>query len=235
MTVHRMVAVYRRHVSVFVAPSAFVQKKLQEFGFDPQQTCHLPYCIVDSPAESQGTTEGDEGYVLYFGRLSPEKGLTTLISAMAYLPDLELRIVGDGYLRHDLEHRVCNQDLSNIHFFGRCESGALQRLVANARVTVLPSEWYEVFGQSVAESLLMSRPVVASRIGGIPEVMEDGVHGLLVPPGDAPPLADALRWIASHASTAHEMGCEGRKSVLKRFGVERHYEDLMRLYHQASL
>lgn len=235
MLLHRIMAVYQQHVSVFVAPSMFVKAKIQEFGVNPHQTRYLPYGVSVNPAETERLTRGDEGYVLYFGRLSREKGLATLIAAMSQLPDLELRLVGDGPLRCDLEQRASNLNLSNVRFYGHCEGEMLQHFVACARLAVLPSEWYEVFGQSVVESLLLSRPVVASRIGGIPEVMDDGEHGLLVPPGDALALADAIRWLASHESSANEMGRAGRETALQRFGAEQHFEGLSALYRQASV
>jgi glycosyltransferase involved in cell wall biosynthesis len=213
----------------------FVEARIQEFGIAPEQTTHLPYCADDDQAAMDEATGRDEGYVLYFGRLSREKGLATLIAAMAQLPHLELRLVGDGSLRDDLERKTADLGLSNVRFHRHCEGGDLQRLVARARVSVLPSEWYEVFGQSIVESLLLSTPVVASRIGGIPEVMDDGEHGLLVPPGDAEALADAISWVASHRATADEMGKAGRETAVQLFSAERHYEGLSALYCQASL
>jgi glycosyltransferase involved in cell wall biosynthesis len=234
MLLHRIMSVYERHVSVFLAPSRFVLAKLHEFGVNPDQTRRLPYCIPGSGVERAPPHGKNRGYVLYFGRLSREKGLATLMAAMSHLSDLELWIAGDGPLRSHLERQTHTLGLSNIRFCGHCRGEHLNQLVAGARLSVLPSEWYEVFGQSVVESLLLSRPVVASRTGGIPEVMEDGEHGLLVPSGDASALADAMRWLASHAAVANEMGRAGREAALARFGVERHYEELSALYYRGS-
>ena len=234
MLLHRIMAVYQRHVSMFLVPSRFVLAKLHEIGVNPNQTKHLPYCVPVGHAVAAAPSGKNQGYILYFGRLSREKGLATLVGAMSRLPDLELRIAGDGPLRSHLEQQIRTIGLTNVRLLGHCRGEDLHRLVAGAQLSVLPSEWYEVFGQSVVESLLLSRPVVASRIGGIPEVMEDGEHGLLVPPSDAWALADAMQWLASHAAVADEMGREGQKAALARFSPERHYEELAPLYSRLS-
>jgi glycosyltransferase involved in cell wall biosynthesis len=235
MMLHRTMAIYQRHVNLFVAPSMFVEAKLQEFGINSHKTRYLPYCINREWVDGLPDSNEPGGYVLYFGRLAREKGLARLIAAMSQLPDLELRIVGDGSFRGELEHQVQTLNLANVRFHRHCEGTDLRQLVARARLTVLPSEWYEVFGQSVLESLLCARPVVASRIGGIPEAMEDGAHGLLVPPGDVSTLAEAVKWLASHTRVADDMGRAGREATLQRFGSEEHYESLLSIYNQASL
>jgi glycosyltransferase involved in cell wall biosynthesis len=228
-------AIYQRHVNLFVAPSMFVEARLQGFGINSHRTRYLPYCVNQEWVDGLPDSDEPGGYVLYFGRLAREKGLARLIAAMSQLPDLELRIVGDGSFRSELEHQVQTLNLSNVRFHRHCEGTVLRQLVSRARLTVLPSEWYEVFGQSVLESLLCTRPVVASRIGGIPEAMEDGAHGLLVPPGDVSTLAEAVRWLASHTRVADDMGRAGREATLQRFGSEEHYESLLSIYNQASL
>jgi glycosyltransferase involved in cell wall biosynthesis len=95
---------------------------------------------------------------------------------------------------------------------------------------VLPSQWYETFGLTILESFAHGRPVVASRIGGVPEVVDDNVDGLLVPPGDVAALREKLAWMSCHREEAARMGRRGREKALERFGAEGHYQRLHEVY-----
>src|SRR6185437_328225 len=118
----------------------------------------------DLPARMQ-THPGRRAPILYLGRLSPEKGVSDLVSAMAQLPHVQLVIAGEGPQRRDLERVASSSGLRNITFAGQLSGEELQRLIATSQFTVFPSRAYETFGKSILESYAQARAVVASDMG----------------------------------------------------------------------
>lgn len=132
--------------------------------------------------------------MLWVGRMSAEKGLHTLLAAIASseLP-LRLLLVGDGPIEGELRRRAAELGLeSRVRFLGRKDRAEIPSLIAASDGTVLPSEWYENAPLSLLESLALGRPVIASRIGGIPELLTEGETGWLFEPGDRDSLRGAL-------------------------------------------
>jgi glycosyltransferase involved in cell wall biosynthesis len=229
MTVHKFWRIYERHVRVFIAPSAFVQTTAQTFGLPSSQLAQLPYFLF---AEHFKPSGADNAYFAYVGRLSYEKGLLTLLRAMRQVPQAKLWIVGEGPRRPVLEQMADQWKLTNVHFAGYLVGDALEQALAGARFTVLPSEWYEVFGQSILESFAVGKPVVVARIGGMPELVEEGVDGLLFQPGAEDELAVCLRRLWDDPHRAKEMGLNGQRKVLARYDAGMHYAELLPLYER---
>jgi glycosyltransferase involved in cell wall biosynthesis len=172
-------------------------------------------------------------YILFSGRLSEEKGLLTLLSAIrkAKVP---LLIAGEGSMRPDMEHIIANTGLTHVQMMGYLTGPALTQAVAGARLIVVPSEWYEVFGQVIIEAFAQGKPVVATAIGGIPEVVSNGIDGLLVPPGDADALASAMQWLWERPQAATEMGQAGRAKVKAQYDAPTHYQRILALYQEVQ-
>ena len=231
MTLHKILRVYERHVTIFIAPSAFVRNTAEAFGLASAQLVQIPYFLF---TEDFVPSEADDVYFAYVGRLSYEKGLATLLRAVRQVPQARLWIVGEGPMRFALEQMTKEWKLTNVLFTGYLVGDALEQALARARFTVLPSEWYEVFGQSILESFVMAKPVVAARIGGIPELVEDGVDGLLFQPGAEDELAACLRRLWDHPQIAQEMGLNGRRKVLARYDAARHYAEISALYERLA-
>jgi len=172
--------------------------------------------------------------ILYFGRLSAEKGVTDLVRAMQFLPELKLQIAGDGPQRSELERLAGNINLKNIEFAGHIKGADLETLIASARFTVFPSHAYETMGKSILESYAWGRPVIASDLGSRRELVKDGLTGLLYPVGNVPKLAEAISLLARHPELAIRMGREGRRMVQDRHRPEDHYAELLGLYKKLS-
>ena len=178
-------------------------------------------------------------FVLFVGRLASNKGLVELLQAFAPLArdDIEARLVlvgEDGGMRPTLEARVRGLGLeSRVRMLGHVTDEALLAAAyREATVTVLPSE-YEAFGLVLLESLAQGTPVVASRVGGIPEFIEDGRSGLLVPPGEVAPLAEAIRRVWTDSALAHRLGKHGRTEVVPRYTWERVVDRLEVVYREV--
>ena len=158
----------RNLVDFFIAPSLFMKNKLIEYGIIENKIIHLPYFI---DTEKYQPEYSDKGYILYFGRLSPEKGLSFLIDVMDKLPKIKLLVVGCGDEEHNLKIKVSKLKLSNIKFAGFKDGEELRSLIQNARFIVLPSLWYDVAPISILEAAACGKPVLASNIRGIPETV----------------------------------------------------------------
>ena len=229
MTLHKTWRVYEWHVASFITPSAFLKSMAQSFGIAAKQISHIPNFLY---LQEHVVSHGDEGYLAYIGRLSHEKGLLTLLQAMRQLPQAQLLIVGEGEMRPALERKVAEWKLTHVQFAGYLTGQALKNALAQARFTVLPSEWYENFPFSILESFAAGKPVVASRIGGMPELIDEDEDGLLFSPGDEDELAACLRRLWRDPEQTRSMGLNGRRKVLARYNPENHYRQLYALYER---
>jgi glycosyltransferase involved in cell wall biosynthesis len=228
--IQKWLRTYERCVDCFLAPSQFVKDKLVENGWDAKKIEVLPH-FQQFPAQPPRAPDCDAP-VRYFGRLSPEKGVSDLLRAMLLLPGVRLQIAGDGPQRQELESLAEGLRLKNVEFLGHVQGAELDYLIAAAKFTVLPSRAYETFGKSILESYAWGRPVVASDLGSRRELVQDGRTGLLFPPGDAGQMARAISSLAENPAQAAEMGGAGRKLVQDRYTPASHYVALTRLYDQ---
>ena len=177
---------------------------------------------------------GGEDIVLYAGRLIPWKGVQYAISAMADLPEAILLVAGEGHYRSTLEEQARREGVAGrVRFLGMIPHQELPRLLAVSDVLVATSFASETFGIALVEAQACGVPVVASRFGGFPEVVQEGVTGLLVPPEDPPALAAALREMLSDSDRRRAMGQAGRQWVRERFHWERVAGRVMEAYQDV--
>ena len=170
-------------------------------------------------------------YLLYYGRLSHEKGVETLISALLERPAMRLKIVGTGPLEASLRARVAASGATNIEFCGFHSGEDLYRLVAGASFVVVPSEWYENNPMTVIESYALGRPVIGAEIGGIPEIVRPGETGDLFVSGDARALGEALDRAAALPEADYARLSEAARAFYEsHFSEAKHYQALMAFY-----
>jgi glycosyltransferase involved in cell wall biosynthesis len=224
---HLWLRTYEKCVDLFLAPSQFVKDKLVENGWDAGKISVSPHfqILPDRGAEPEG-----DAPILYFGRLSPEKGVHDLLRAMQALPHVRLQIAGEGPQRTELERLAAELKLENVEFLGHLQGEALQFRIAMSRFTVLPSRAYETLGKSILESYAHGRAVVASDLGSRRELVQDGRTGLLFPPGDVSELQQAMGYLVSNPRAASQMGAAGRELVRERHSAEAHFRELSALY-----
>jgi glycosyltransferase involved in cell wall biosynthesis len=218
-------------VGRFIAPSSFMKRKLSEGGLPPEKITVLPN-FMDTSGYGRSKEEGD--YVVYFGRLSYEKGIDTLIRAFSGTELSRLVIAGEGPERKRLESLAAECDGRRVEFAGHLAGNGLRRLVASSKFVVLPSRWYENLPFSVMESMAAGKPVIASDIGGIPEMVEHGVTGLLFPPEDEERLEEAMRKLLSDPGLRIRMGEAARERAKRLYNSEVHYRGIIDIYHDLS-
>lgn len=231
MTLHRLLRTWRTKVHAYIAFTEFFREKFIAAGLPSERIFLKPHFLLSDPGLRQQESE----YALYVGRLVPEKGISTLLKAWKLLgKGLPLRIVGDGPERTTLERAKEEAALSNISFDGWLTSAQLQSVMKRAAFLVFPSECYEAFGLGVIEAFACGVPVIASRLGGLLEIVESGKTGLHFTPGDACDLGDKVGWACAHATEMAAMGRAARVEFEAKYTAERNYQLLMRIYQRAT-
>ena len=230
MYVHRALGLYDHGIDLFIAPSQFLRQKLLQAGIRGTPIVHLPNAI---DARHYLPHYGDKGFCVYFGRLSPEKGVDILIRSMRGQENLRLLIIGDGLQRQKLEDLVRTEKLDNVEFLGPLYGEDLKKVVADALFVVLPSQCYENCPFSILESFAMGKPVIGSNIGGIPELISPGRDGLLVEPGDVDALRSQMRHLVENRESTIEMGRLARQKIENKYSPAAYLKGLMRAYQMA--
>jgi glycosyltransferase involved in cell wall biosynthesis len=227
--VHRMLRTWERQIDVFVALTAFGKRKLAALGIPESRIVVKPNFLSTDPGVGE---EPIGNYVLFAGRLSPEKGLHTLLQAWSRLKvPIKLKVVGDGPLGGRLREIAAGDH--SVEFVGRLSSKETQTLINGAQVVVVPSECYETFGRVIIEAYAAGTPVVASRIGALAELVLDGRTGRLFQPGDPDDLARSIQQLLNKRDLYLQMRRAARQEYLTRYSACVNYELLMDIYASA--
>jgi glycosyltransferase involved in cell wall biosynthesis len=222
LSFQRLTRAYERTVTRFISPSRFLRDLMTEGGWTRTPIDVLPLGVALS---DRVRTPGD--YALYAGRLSPEKGVDVFLRA-ARRAGVPAVVAGDGPIGAALR-----DEFPDARFVGHVDSAEVTELLDCALVSVVPSVSLENSPLGVLEAMGAGVPVIASNVGGVPELVEDGVEGLLIAPGDETALESALRRIAADTSLAAAAGVAGRAKVGMNHTPERHLSGLLETYTRA--
>ena len=205
---------------VFVCPSQFMADKMAQGGFDSKKLVTLCNFIdIEKCKRTDDYQKGD--YYCYVGRLSHEKGVKTLIEAANQLP-YRLVVIGGGPLMDEL-NAVAHD---NIEFVGFKQWDEIKALVGGARFSVIPSEWYENNPLSVIEAECLGTPVLGARIGGIPELIDEGRTGMTFTSKDVADLKDKIQRMWDTPFNYEEIA----EQSMQRYNAEKYYQDIMKIY-----
>jgi len=233
MYFHKLIRIYENNVTKFLAPSKFVYDKILEFGIiKPDQITIVPEFIFTENDNFQ--QQNSQNYILYFGRLIKEKGIKTLISAMKKVNNLELHIAGTGPDEQEFKNLAMRLGLKNVKFLGFLDQEKLKQEISNSLFVIHPSEVYETFGLSILENYNLSKPVIASNLGALPEIVKDKQTGLLFITGDSDDLADKINYLANNQNLVIEMGNNAKKLVEQKYSSEEHYQQLIKIYEELK-
>jgi len=224
---HRRRGTWKTKVNRFIALTEFARNKFIDAGFPEEKIKVKPNFSGDSCANTNYINLKRNG-ALFVGRLSQEKGLGTLIEAWSDL-DIPLKVAGTGPLENELNNSKSNAVIA----LGMLEQDFVQKEMRKSAFLVMPSEWYEGFPMVLVEAFSQGLPVVASRLGGMAEIVEDGVTGLHFEAGNAKDLAEKVQWMHDHPEECKEMGLNARKVFEEKYTAEKNYELLMNIYQEA--
>lgn len=231
MKVHKMLNIYK-NVDAFITPSEFLKKKLVANGYDESKIT----CIPTFTASKSAVGEPKVGtYGLYFGRVTEEKGVETVIKAYEIMPDQQVKIMGDDTTEEAirLKNYVEEYHLKNVEFLGFKSGEELEKVIKGARFTLIPSIWYDNLPNTALESFQYSKPVIASNIGSLPELVVNGYNGYLFEAGNEKQLAEKIK-LLDDLAVVQDMGANSRKRLESRFAPKTHYDALMGVFEKVT-
>ncbi len=226
---HRVLNIYDL-VDVFIAPSRFLKNKLEEMGFR-KKIVFLPYLIKSD--EISPEYNWTEKSIVYFGRLTNEKGLFTLLDAVKKIKGVTVKIIGEGPREEDIRTKLRIEKIWNVKLLGYKSGSELESEIKKSMFSILPAEYYDNSPRAIIESMAIGKPVVGSRIGGIPELIRDNETGLTFEPGNAKDLRAKIEYLVNNQDQIVKMGKNARSFVEKELNADKHYNRLMGIYNQA--
>jgi len=226
--VHAALGTWKNRVDMFFTPSAFSRSIFVGSGIDADQIAVRTNFVHPNI----GPGDGNGGFALFIGRISPEKGLPVLLKAWEKLDQtLPLKIVGRGpdeeRLRREFGH------LTNVEWLGQRSTAEALALVGDAKCLIMPSEWFETFGRTIAESFSRGTPVIASRLGAMAELVSDGESGYLFESSNPDSLVAAVQKLCVDQPCYQSMRKAAYDRYIAQFTRERSYEQLMSIYNSA--
>ena len=228
--VHRKKNTWNEMVDCYIVLTEFARQKMIQGGMPAEKIQVKPNFVLPDPGAK--TKAGD--YALFVGRLVDLKGVGTLLKAWSKLPpSIPLVIAGDGPFRPEMEKLIGDLKLANVDYRGRLSRQQTLAAMQGARFLVFPSEWYEGFPVTIAESFACGVPVICSRLGGMQEIVEDGMTGLHFTPGDAADLAEKARWAWLHVEETSAMGFAARAEFEAKYSAERNFRMLSAIYESV--
>lgn len=217
-------------ISYIITPSEFYRNKFIEFGIEPERVVHIPN-FLDREKPIVNKIIDNEQYFLYFGRLSEEKGILTIVKAIKDLDSI-LYIVGAGPLKAEIESYIEENNIQNIKMFGFKSGQELIDIVGNAKAVILPSEWYENGPYSAIEALQLGRPIIGADIGGIPELVSN--NGYLFESGNVEEIKRCITTIARMGDKEYlDLQKQSVNLFENVYTSQNHYKQIYKIYEQA--
>lgn len=230
--IHRRKKTLTSAVDLFLATSQFVKTKYVQAGFPGDKIVVYPNFINFEPVEF---ILKPELYAIYIGRLSTEKGLLTLLKAFKGLPDLPLKILGNGPFEKELKKYIHTHKMKNVEFAGFVDGELKREILARARFLIFSSECYESFGYSIIESYACGIPVIASDMGGARELIKEGDTGFLFVPGNSKDLQKQVsRMLEIDEKNLMSMKKKSLKLARELYTKEGGYKNILKVFESLQ-
>jgi glycosyltransferase involved in cell wall biosynthesis len=224
--VARRFRLFHDNVSILIVQTPFAKGRLLQAGFRENQIAVVP----NPTSVTDAATDRPVGeFVAFAGRVSPEKGVDIFLAAAAQMPDVPFKVAGDGPVLSEMKARAPR----NVEFLGQLGFDQLLTFYRTSRVLVVPSVCFELFGLVAVDAMALGVPVIASRIGGLPHVVEDGVTGSLFEPGNREDLVQQVRRLWDDPELCNRMGRAGQQKIAREFTEDRYFHNLMAVYQTA--
>ncbi|NER79871.1 MAG: glycosyltransferase family 4 protein [Leptolyngbya sp. SIO1D8] len=229
LTVHRALQTWTKMVNIYISLTNFARNKFIQGGLPAEKIVVKPNFVDPDP----GVGQGQGAYALYVGRLSPEKGLDTLLSAWKLLKTpVPLKIIGDGPLAPEMQQAAAQ--FPHIEWLGRKPMADVHNLMGEAMFLIFPSKWYETFGRVAVEAFAKGTPVVAANVGAIAELVQDDYTGRLFEPDNSQDLASQIDWLLARPAQLAAMRKAARAEFETKFTAKANYQRLIEIYDLAG-
>lgn len=210
-------------IDAFICPTNFVYEKFIEGNFPEEKLFIKPHFLINDPVFS----ENDENYFLYVGRLDTLKGINLISSLSNNLKKIKIKLIGDGSKYQELKQN------KNLEILGKKSYETAINYIKNCIALIFPSITFETFGLSIIEAFACGKPVIASRLGVMEELIEDGETGLLFEPGNTDELSEKIIWANENKDNMKIMGMNARKEYEKKYTAKKNYEILIDIYNKV--
>ena len=229
---YRFLDIYNNYIDIIITPSLFMRNKfLASSVKEEERIVHIPNFINAEKCTPNLNYNGVE--FAYCGRIDGNKGVETLIRACKQVNNGRLLIIGEGEWKTKMKDIIEKEKIQNVNILGHKKGNELFEIINRCLFTVIPSGFYENGPFAILESMALGRPVIGSKIGGIPEFIDDGVDGLLFESHNVDDLANKIQYLIDNKDTVSEMGKMARRRVEERYNSDLHYERLMEVYKQV--
>ena len=226
---HRVLGTWRNRIDRFIACSQFARDKLIASGMPAERITVKPNFV----RPDTGAGEGEGGFAVFVGRLSPEKGIAMLLEAWTKLPEpMPLKIVGDGPLAEQVADAARRDP--RIELLGWQPLDQVLKIIGAARFLVMPSIWYETFGRTIIEAYSKGTPAIVSRLGAMAELVTDQQTGLLFNAGDPVDLVQKIQSLLRDANELRRMRARCRTEFELKYTAEENYRQLMEIYQDVQ-
>lgn len=222
VVMHRAIGTWQNKITRYIALNAFCRQKFIEGGLPANRIVIKPN-FVDLKAPKDIARAG----FLFVGRLSTEKGVQVLAKAAELATNASIRVAGTG------SETSVIQGIPNVQLLGPLDGNGVTLEMSRAMALVLPSIWYENFPRTLVEAFACGLPVIASKLGALAELVQEGTTGLLFEAGNAEDLASKLRWAHNNPQKMLEMGKNARRQYESEFAAEKNYQQLIAIYQIA--
>jgi glycosyltransferase involved in cell wall biosynthesis len=221
------------NIEYFLSPSQALLNLALKSGMEKEKFVLLNNCI-DENYFNNTPEYSNNNYFMFVGRLAKDKGVHYLIEAMNKLSrDIEVHIIGTGPHEELFKQMVKDYNLHNIKFLGYKAGDELEEEYKGCITTILPCYWFENFPTTIIESFTYGKPVIASYIGGIPEMVEHNQQGLTFKPASVDALAECIQKLYNSPQTVLEMGKNARQKAENLYNPEIHYKQLISIYEKV--
>jgi len=227
---------HQKNIDVFITPSLFMEKKLIEYGFSKSKIVQINNFLYASKAASNLRTSGKN--VLFYGRICEAKGIFLILKAAEKLPGISFKIAGnfeDEEVRSEVYKKIADTKIENVEILGFKRDKELDELIRKSLFVLVPSLWYENQPYSVLEAFNFGKPVVASKIGGLPELLDSDKNGFLFEPNDVKDFIQKIQTLLDKPNLAKKFGLNAKKMVESKYDPELHYKSIMATYNKVII
>lgn len=213
----------------YISPSIFLKNKFIQHGWNGKRISVINNFLPDNVYDDNSALSDD--YILYFGQLEIWKGLNTLLNAAKELQQYKFRIVGEGTLKEKLLERCETESIYNVELLGYKSGDELKTIIKNCKLVVVPSEWYENYPYSIMEAMAFGKPIIAAKIGGIPELVNNDENGLLFISKDYRDLKNKFIQMCKNDDLRVNLGKNSFRIANEKFRSLSHLKEIEKVYN----